>query len=189
MGIDLFYGGQSNVINTTANKRLYFGDVYREPRRKRYFSKDKLNSEKDINKKSIHSYFSKDVTKRNISTYLHSNKYRNYNNNKEEDFQNKINSSISTISSNSSNDEEKKIIGSTNKENYLKMLSPKNNNNNFRKSYYQRLINKNIDNFNREILKTNTLFIFDWDDTLFFTTHINPLKNSSFFMNQKQKKD
>ena len=184
---NFFYGNQSSDINPVSNRSLYFGDVYREPRRKRYFSKDKLNSEKDINKKSIHSYFSKDVTKRNISTYLHSNKYRNYNNNKEEDFQNN-NSSISTISSNSSNDEEKKIIGSTNKENYLKMLSPKNNNNNFRKSYYQRLINKNIDNFNKEILKNNTLFIFDWDDTLFFTTHINPSKNSSFFYESKTEK-
>lgn len=31
---------------------------------------------------------------------------------------------------------------------------------------------------NKEVIKHNTIFIFDWDDTLFFTTHLDPTRNS-----------
>ena len=37
-----------------------------------------------------------------------------------------------------------------------------------RQSYYQRLIHKNIETTNKSTIKNNTIFIFDWDDTLFF---------------------
>ena len=58
-----------------------------------------------------------------------------------------------------------------------------------RKIYYQKLISKNILNINKEKIKNNTLFIFDWDDTLFFTTHLNPSKNNLFFYeNENEKK-
>ena len=184
MGIELFYGNQYSEINTVANRSLYFGDVYREPRRKRCYSKEKYNSENDINNKSIHSYFSKDTIKRNITNYFYSN---NNSYNSEEDSRNNK-SSISTISSNSSNNEEKNSINSTNKENIINLFSPRNYNTNIRKSYYQRLVNKNIVKFEKEIIKNNTLFIFDWDDTLFFTTHLNPSKNSTFFYESKKEK-
>ena len=183
MGIDFFYGNQSNGINTVANRSLYFGDVYREPRRKRCFSNDKCDSQNDINNKSIHSYFSNQTTQRNISNYIFSN---NNGINKEVDLRNN-NSSISTISSNLSNNEEKSL-SSKDKENSLNLFSPKKNNKNIRKSYYQSLINKNIVKLNKEIIKNNTLFIFDWDDTLFFTTHLNPSKNSTFFYESKTEK-
>ena len=183
MGIDFFYGNQSNGINTVANRSLYFGDVYREPRRKRCYSNEKcINSENDINNKSIHSYFSNQITQRNISNYFYSN---NNSSNKEQDSRNN-NSSISTICENLSNNEEKSL-SPKNEENSQNLLSPKKITN-IRKSYYQRLINKNILKFDKEIIKNNSLFIFDWDDTLFFTTHLNPSKNSTFFYESKTEK-
>ena len=186
MGIDLFYGGQSNVINTTANKSLYFGDVYREPRRKRSYSNEIFKSKNNIDNKSIHSYFSKDTTKSNIFNFSDSNNKIN-NNIREEDFQNNK-SSFTTISSNLSNDEKKDSMNSIDKENTVNIFSTDKKKKNIRKSYYQSLINKNIVNLNKEIIKNNTLFIFDWDDTLFFTTHLNPSKNSTFFYQSKTEK-
>ena len=50
MGIEFLYYNQSNKTNTIANKSLYFGDVYREPKRKRCFSNEQLNP-KNIAKK------------------------------------------------------------------------------------------------------------------------------------------
>ena len=61
-------------------------------------------------------------------------------------------------------------------------------NENIRKSYYQKLMNKFSVNLNKEIIKNNTIFIFDWDDTLFFTSHINPSKNTTFFYESKTEK-
>ena len=49
-------------------------------------------------------------------------------------------------------------------------------------------MNKFSVNLNKEIIKNNTIFIFDWDDTLFFTTHINPSKNTTFFYESKTEK-
>ena len=184
MGLSYFYDNQSTEANTAANRTLYFGDVYREPRRRRCMSKDKNIIENDINNKTIHSYFSKDATQKNISNYLYSNNNSN-NNIREEDFQNINSSSISTISSNSSNDEQKNAINSTIRENIINIFSRKNKNADIRKAYY---LNKNIVKFNKEIIKNNTLFIFDWDDTLFFTTHINPSKNNTFFYESKTEK-
>ena len=57
-----------------------------------------------------------------------------------------------------------------------------------RKSYYHRLIHKNIENMNKTSIKNNTIFIFDWDDTLFFTTHINPSENNTFFYESQTEK-
>ena len=187
MGLGYFYGNQSTEVNKVANLSLYFGNIYRDPRRRRCMSKDKNIIESDINNKSIHSYFSKDTTQKNISNYLYSNNISNKDI-REEDFQNINSSSISTISSNSSNDEQKNITNSTNRENIINIFSQKNKNTDIRKAYYQRLINKNIVKFNKEIIKNNTLFIFDWDDTLFFTTHISPSKNSTFFYESKAEK-
>ena len=57
-----------------------------------------------------------------------------------------------------------------------------------RKSYYHRLIHKNIENMSKTSIKNNTIFIFDWDDTLFFTTHINPSENNTFFYESQAEK-
>ena len=56
-----------------------------------------------------------------------------------------------------------------------------------RQSYYQRLIHKNIE-YTKSTIKNNTIFIFDWDDTLFFTTHINPSENNTFFYESQTEK-
>ena len=184
--------------NIISNQSLYFGDVYRQPKRKRCFSKDKYNIDNDeINNKSIHEYFPKTTAQEKISNFLFSNKKaNNLNNNKEDESQN--NSSFySTISSNSnsSNDNIKNNSITSNREKEkekekLNIFSPKNNykNKNIRKSYYQRLLNTNISKLNKEIIKNNTLFIFDWDDTLFFTTHLNPSKNNTFFYESNTEK-
>jgi hypothetical protein len=60
--------------------------------------------------------------------------------------------------------------------------------NNLRKSYYHRLIHKNLEVMNKSTIKNNTIFIFDWDDTLFFTTHINPSENNTFFYESQSEK-
>ena len=58
-----------------------------------------------------------------------------------------------------------------------------------RKSFYQKLYVNNYLNSNKEAIKNNTIFIFDWDDTLFFTTHLNPSKEELFlYVNSKEKK-
>ena len=96
------------------------------------------------------------------------------------------NSTISTTTSisGSSNNEDQKTKKNIN-------LSPiKNNRDHYdlRKSYYHRLIHKNIQNMNKTTIKNNTIFIFDWDDTLFFTTHINPSENNTFFYESQSEK-
>ena len=40
---------------------------------------------------------------------------------------------------------------------------------------------KKLIKLKKETIKNNTIFIFDWDDTLFFTTHLDPSKNSMRF--------
>ena len=96
------------------------------------------------------------------------------------------NSTISTTTSisGSSNNEDLKTKKNIN-------LSPIKNNREYydlRKSYYHRLIHKNIPNMNKTTIKNNTIFIFDWDDTLFFTTHINPSENNTFFYESQSEK-
>ena len=97
------------------------------------------------------------------------------------------NSTISTNDSinGSSYKEEKKINNNLN-------TSPNKNiinmSNSLRKSYYHRLIHKNIENMKKTTIKNNTIFIFDWDDTLFFTTHINPSENNTFFYESQTEK-
>ena len=117
----------------------------------------------------IYQNYSNKTIKRNI-----------HNNNREEDIKNN-NSPISTTSSNLSSIKEKKSKSSMNKENIQNKFSLKNNNINIRKSYSYKLMNKSNKKYNKEVIKNNTLFIFDRDDTLFFTTHLNPSKNSTFF--------
>jgi hypothetical protein len=41
---------------------------------------------------------------------------------------------------------------------------------------------------NKTTIKNNPIFIFNWDDTLFFTTHINPSENNTFFYESQSEK-
>ena len=105
MGLSYFYNNQSTEVNTAAIEVYILEMLIENLRRRRCMSKNKNIIENDINNKTIHSYFSKDATQKNISKYIYSNNKSN--NNIREDFQNINSSSISTISSNSSNDEKK----------------------------------------------------------------------------------
>ena len=109
----------------------------------------------------------------------------NHNRKKEDE---NINSTISTNTSISlllNNGERKKSREKT------LILSPIKNKKDasfhLRQSYYQRLIHKNIE-YTKSTIKNNTIFIFDWDDTLFFTTHINPSENNTFFYESQTEK-
>ena len=119
-----------------------------------------------------------------ISTFLN---YKNKTNLKKHKRYNSftINPSFSTFSSDSTMEDTK--IQNTVKDNKnYKSLIDKNENS--RKSFYQKLICKNIININKKEIKNNTLFIFDWDDTLFFTTHLNQFKNKVFFYGNANEK-
>ncbi len=177
MGLDYFYGNQSKESNIVINRSMYFGDIYREPK-KRCFSNEKTDINQK-NNKTIHNYFPN--KSQNISYKINE---KLLNSIKKDDDSPNISSSSSTISS-SSNDEIKK----SNK--LIKKRADfflRNNNKNLRKSYYQRLMTKNIVNIDKEIIKNNSVFIFDWDDTLFFTTHLNPSKNNTFFYESETEK-
>ena len=176
MGLDYFYGNESNQNNNNSIIRsMYFGDLYGEQPKKRSFSNDKY----DINKKSIDIYF---PNKSQIYANNNNNSNLFYSIKKEDDSPNNSSSSLSS----SSNEDTKKINNLINKNEKEKEYYRKNEN--IRKSYYQKLMNKFSVNLNKEIIKNNTIFIFDWDDTLFFTTHINPSKNTTFFYESKTEK-
>ena len=179
MGLDYFFNN-SNVSDddATGNAIMYFGNVYPQ-KKKRCFSKDKCNTDK--NNKSINFYFSNKINnnQNNISTMIY-----NFNTKKDNDCLNTINKN--SVDSTSSNEENKKVNILNKKNSNEILLNDKSKN--LRKSYYNRLLNKNVVNINKETIKNNTIFIFDWDDTLFFTTHLNPSKNNTFFYESRTEK-
>ena len=182
MGLDYFFNSNSSNISsdddTILNTSMYFGDVYPH-KKKKCFSKDKCNT--DRNQKSIDFYFSNKINnnQNNISTIIY-----NTNSKKDNDFINNSNK-YSVESTSSSEDNKKKDILSQRKPSEV-LLNDKSRN--LRKSYYNKLLNQNVVNINKETIKNNTIFIFDWDDTLFFTTHLNPSKNNIFFYESKTEK-
>ena len=178
MGLDYFFNNSNaSDEDEIGNESMYFGDVYPQ-KKKRYFSKDKCNTDK--NNKSIDFYFSNKINKdqNNISTMIY-----NFNSKKGNICFNNNNNSIDSTSSNEENNRQN--ILNKKKSNEI-LLNEKSKN--LRKSYYNRLLNKNIVNINKETIKNNTIFIFDWDDTLFFTTHLNPSKNNTFFYESRTEK-
>ena len=100
MGLDYFYGNQSKESNIVINRSMYFGDIYREPK-KRCFSNEKTDINQK-NNKTIHNYFPN--KSQNISYKINE---KLLNSIKKDDDSPNISSSSSTISS-SSNDEIKK---------------------------------------------------------------------------------
>ena len=177
MGMNYFYNSPSsndsiiNISSRTYNYGYLFNNF--EEQKEKY--KIRVNPRKkscDSNLSNISNIFQK-----TLNSSMH----------KKEDDNCYNNSMISTNSS---------ISGSSNSEqrNHNKSLtaSPikdkKDFSFNLRKSYYHRLVHKNIENFNKTTIKNNTIFIFDWDDTLFFTTHINPSENNTFFYESQREK-
>ena len=180
MGINYFYNSPNeNSLSSINihNRTLYFGEMNPESIEKEKY-RLKLNNRKkscDSNISNISEIFQKALNEHSKEDYLYNN------------------SNLSTNTSIISNDELK-----YNNKNYViepiknikKKKSPKNKDKSFslRKSYYHRLIHKNLNTMNKSLIKNNTIFIFDWDDTLFFTTHINPSENNTFFYESQTEK-
>ena len=181
MGINYFYNSQNenslSAINIP-NKTLYFGEYNPE-----YLENEKFNIKLKARKKSCDSNIS------NVSEIfqkaLNEHSYLTKNKNKEDNLYN--NSTLSTNSSISSGEDLKFNNKSFNNNMTIKKKKSERNFS-LRKSYYYRLISQNLVSMNKSIIKNNTIFIFDWDDTLFFTTHINPSENNTFFYESKTEK-
>ena len=181
MGLDYFYS-QNNNEEIIENRGVFFTKISRQKLSKK--KNPPLNkiipkeSNKILFKTDLSNNIQNELNSKNISTFLSFRKNSNL-----DDL------SITNNYSNSSNStiDERKSMNIRNKNKNIYSLIDKNENS--RKKYYQKLICKNLLNINKEEIKNNTLFIFDWDDTLFFTTHLNPSKNNLFFYeNENEKK-
>ena len=187
MGLDYFYR-QSNTDELIENRGFFFTKISREKlSRKKSHSKGKNISLKkniifktDLSNNLKTSSFSLDIPE-----FLNYKRKTNIRNKKENNSLNII--PLSSTASSNSTIEDTKIQNIFTGNINLNTIIDKNENS--RKTFYQKLICKNFININKEEIKNNTLFIFDWDDTLFFTTHLNPSKNNVFFFeNENEKK-
>jgi hypothetical protein len=173
MGLNYFSNSAPN--NIIPNRTYNYGNMPIKLDDNKEKNRLRINSRKkscDSNSSNLSEIFQK-----TLNSHLNKRNEENPHNN---------NSTISTTTSisGSSNSEDQKTKKNIN-------LSPiKNNRDHYdlRKSYYHRLIHKNIQNMNKTTIKNNTIFIFDWDDTLFFTTHINPSENNTFFYESQSEK-
>ena len=169
MGLDYFYNSPSEGSGIyIPDRTINYGTSKNKGHLRTYSRKKSCDS----NISNISSIFQKTLN--------------SHNRRKEEE---KTNSTISTNTSISlllNNEELKK------KKNKNLNISPiqnkKDSSFHLRQSYYHRLIHNNIENTTKSTIKNNTIFIFDWDDTLFFTTHINPSENNTFFYESQTEK-
>ena len=186
MGLEYFYNRISET-DSIENRGIFFTKISREKLSKRKcYSKDKIKNkipQKIIFKTDLSSNFPNPSTSNNISTFLSFNSNKNSNKNMIYKLPRITYSSSSNSSTSTMQDTQKEMIFQKNKHN-----CHIDKNENSRKAFYQKLICKNFLNINKEEIKNNTLFIFDWDDTLFFTSHINPSKNNLFFYENKKEK-
>ena len=174
MGLNYFYSppSKNNSCINIPSRTIYYGNISNNFEKTEDINilinkQRKLSCESNIS--NISDMFQKTLNSHKL--------------NKEKDIR-KNNSTISTSSSKSgsSNNEDQKDQNEI-------CISPIKNMNDIRKSYYHQLIRKKIELETKSTIKNNTIFIFDWDDTLFFTTHINPSENNTFFYeSQKEKK-
>jgi hypothetical protein len=168
MGLDIF----SSISNASYddNRSIYFSQITRTKLPKsRSYSKDL-----QISKQSRNGYFDQDY-------------FNEFNDSPSE------NNTVSFFSSKDIN-----TVQKLEKDEINIRLQPKedenNNKNDIEKdsNKIQEEDNPNLNNsgalsskklikLKKEAIKNNTIFIFDWDDTLFFTTHLDPSKNSMRF--------
>ena len=158
MGFDIF----SNISNTDSleKRKLFFSNITNKKVLKRSVSKELKLSKKFKN------YFNQNNSNEDIEYKKERGNENNY----------KRIPTFNNISSNISSN----IIEKNKKEDII------NNINEIELNKDENKMNKlifNIDQIelNKEIIKYNTLFIFDWDDTLFFTSHLHPAKTNLFF--------
>jgi hypothetical protein len=147
---------------------------------KKSCSSDKIideNRKKNLFKNDLSNQLIKYSYSKDISNFLNSH----------ENIKSAEDNLFNITSSSFSTTEDSRQSMNINKRNDI--LSITKSNENLRKSYYQKLYVNNYMNSNKEAIKNNTLFIFDWDDTLFSTTHLNPSKENLFlYINPKEKK-
>ena len=167
MGLDIF----SSISNMSSddNRSIYFSQITRNKLSKsRSYSKDIK-----ISKQSRNGYFDQDY-------------FNEFNDSPSE------NNTVSFFSSKNIN-----TIPKLEKDELNIPLQPKVDENNDKSDVdknsnkIQEEDNSNLNNNGglsskklikfKETIKNNTIFIFDWDDTLFFTTHLDPSKNSMRF--------
>ena len=168
MGLDIF----SSISNMSSNdnRSIYFSQITRNKLSKsRSYSKDIK-----ISKQSRNGYFDQDY-------------FNEFNDSPSE------NNTVSFFSSKNIN-----TIPKLEKDELNIPLQPKVDENNDKNDVdknsnkIQEEDNTNLNNnggfsskklikLKKETIKNNTIFIFDWDDTLFFTTHLDPSKNSMRF--------
>ena len=171
MGLNYFYNSpqKNNSCINIPSRTIYYGNImnnfknheennFLRNKPRKYSCESTMSNISGIFQKTLNSH-SKNVENDNL----------------------KNNSTISTTSSKSgsSNNEEKKEQNN---------IFPLKITKDIRKSYYHQLIRKKIESETKSTIKNNTIFIFDWDDTLFFTTHINPSENNTFFYESQTEK-
>ena len=186
MGLDYFYR-QENTDELIDNRGLFFTNISREKLSKNNsHSKGKnISLKKNIIFKTVlsnnikASSFSLD-----IHEFLNCKRKTNLRKKKENNSLSIIPSSLTASSNSRIKDTKVQNIFIGNKN--LNSIIDKNENS--RTNFYQKLICQKFININKEEIKNNTLFIFDWDDTLFFTTHLNQYKNSVFFYENENEK-
>ena len=182
MGLDYFFK-QENYEENIEKRPKFFRRMSRAKISvKKSSSSDKIN---DKNMKKI--LFKNDLSNQTIK-YSYSKDIADFlNSHAHERTKSKDSNLLNYSSSSFSTTEGSRASMDINKRNNIISLVKRNEN--LRKSYYQKLYTNNIINSNKETIKNNTLFIFDWDDTLFFTSHLNPSEDNLFsYVNSKEKK-
>ena len=174
MGMEYFSNQIKSDNDENIEKReIFFTNISREKlgtNKKRSISKDKIN---------IESYDEDIIFEKNISKYCRKKTFSNISsflmpNDNDNIFSSSFNSSTISVKDGQKRNNNNRLINDNDE--YL------------RKIYYQKLVCQNIININKEELKNNTLFIFDWDDTLFSTSHFNFKSNNLFFFDNENEK-
>jgi len=167
MGLD-FFSSLSNM-NSDENRSIYFSQITRNK-----LSKSRSYS-KDIKISSRNGYFGQD--------YFNELNDSPSENNTVSFFSTK---NINTVQKLEKADEiniplQKKIVENNNNNDIDKDNNKIQEGENPNLNSSGTLSSKKLIKFKKETIKNNTIFIFDWDDTLFFTTHLDPSKNSMRF--------
>ena len=183
MGLDIF----SRISNAESieNRSIYFSQIsLKKSHKKRSLSKDnKISKYAQIEyfEKDYFNEFSNISNKGNNKNFLSSKRNEdeiNENNKlqKPEDISNNISSSIYSDSTVDENKNEN-VLNNKNELEFEDEISKENNAENNEKN----ISSKKLIKLKKETIKNNTIFIFDWDDTLFFTSHLDPSKNNLLF--------
>ena len=164
MGFD-FFSNNSNV-DSLEKRRMYFYQIsFKTLSKKRSLSK-----EITINPQIKNNYLNRD--------FKDNTKFNDDKNKEKQINENHINKNINISTEKLNNIFDEKNNGKVLSDDEEKGIDLKINK--------LRFSGKKTNTINKKVIKDNTIFIFDWDDTLFFTTHLDPIKNNSLF-NESQK--